>query len=93
LGIGRRTFLLFIKELYTLGLTVNAGKEASFIEAPRQRNKVTENEQIKDGRGSELWNDKPNKKRQKDMDARWTKKISTRFLAIKTTLNRMEKAS
>ncbi len=38
---------------------------------------------IKKGRGEELWNDKPNKKRHKDIDARWTKKITRRFTGIK----------
>ena len=42
--------------------------------APRQRNSREENNQIKEGKGSELWNDKPHKKCHKDVDARWTKK-------------------
>jgi len=63
------------------GLFVNEGKivDASFVEVPRQRNKKDENEKIivrlrsltKSGEGSELWNDNPYKKRQKDIDARW----------------------
>ena len=49
-------------------------KDASFVLAPRQRNSRDENNQIKEGKGSELWNDKPHKKCHKDVDARWTKK-------------------
>jgi len=55
---------------------MNQGKmvDASFTVAPRQRNTREENQQIKDGRGDELWNDQPNKKKHKDIDARWTQK-------------------
>ena len=58
--------------------------DGSFVEVPRQRNTREENRLIKEGRGGELWNPeegdteekkrKANKKRQKDTDARWTKK-------------------
>lgn len=59
--------------------------DGSFVEAPRQRNTREENKQIKEDRGDELWNPeegdtegekkrKANKKRQKDIDARWVKK-------------------
>lgn len=40
--------------------------DASFTVAPRQRNTREENQQIKDGRGDELWNDQPNKKKHKE---------------------------
>jgi len=51
---------------------MNEGKmvDASFTVAPRQRNKREENRIINEGRGDELWNDKPNRKRNKDTDAR-----------------------
>jgi hypothetical protein len=44
---------LFLEELEKLNLVVNEGKiiDASFVELPRQRNKVSENEQIKEGKG------------------------------------------
>ena len=48
--------------------------DASFVEAPRQRNSREENKQIKSGKGKDLWNDKPHKKCHKDVEARWTKK-------------------
>ena len=38
---------------------------------------------IKAGKGNELWNDKPNKKRHKDIDARWTKKNKETFYGYK----------
>jgi IS5 family transposase len=88
LGIVKYLFDLFTKSLNELGLIVNEGKivDASFIEVPKQRNSIEKNKQIKEGHGDELWNDKPNKKRQKDIDARWTKKNIKITLAIKNTL-------
>ena len=42
--------------------------DASFVLAPKQRNSRAENNQIKQGKGSDLWKDKPRKKCQKDID-------------------------
>lgn len=58
------------------GLPFNEGKiiDATFVEAPRQRNTHAENKQIAEGKGDDLWKDKPHKKSHKDIDARWTKK-------------------
>lgn len=69
-------FDLFLKELEQLGLVVNEGKiiDASFIEVPKQRNTRAENKQIKNGERPESFDENPNKKEQKDLDARWTKK-------------------
>jgi IS5 family transposase len=65
---------LFGSQLERLGLIVNEGKiiDASFVEAPKQRNAKDKNKLIKEGKGGELWTEQPNKKRQKDIDARWT---------------------
>lgn len=78
-------FNLFIKELEKLGLIVNQGKivDASFIEVPRQRNSKEENEQIKKGETPESFENNPNKKRQKDIDAKWTKKGSENYYGYK----------
>ena len=67
------------------GLFVNEGKiiDASFVEVPRQRNRREENEKIKQGEGSSLWEDNPHKKRQKDVDARWTEKNGQKFYGYK----------
>ena len=58
------------------GLVFTEGKiiDASFVEAPRQRNTREENRKIKDGEGDALWKDNDNKRSHKDIDARWTKK-------------------
>jgi IS5 family transposase len=68
-----------------LGLFVNEGKivDASFVEVPRQRNNKEENEKIKNGEGSELWNDKPRQRSQKDTDARWTEKNKQKYYGYK----------
>jgi IS5 family transposase len=46
--------------------------DASIVPVARQRNSRDENKQIKDGHIPDEWGE--NKKRQKDTDARWTKK-------------------
>lgn len=44
------------------------------VSAPRQRNSREDNAKIKQGQVPEGWEDNPNMLRQKDLDARWTKK-------------------
>ena len=84
-GLVKEIFEQFRQYLETEGLIMNEGKmiDASFTVAPRQRNTREENKMIKEGRGDELWNDKPNKKRHKDIDARWTKKNNETFYGYK----------
>ena len=84
-GLVKEIFEQFRQYLETEGLIINEGKmiDASFTIAPRQRNTREENKMIKEGRGDELWNDKPNKKRHKDIDARWTKKNDETFYGYK----------
>ena len=73
--------------LDSLGLSFNEGKiiDATFVEAPRQRNTREENKQIKEGKGADLWQAeegdsekkkkrKAHKRSHKDIDASWTKK-------------------
>ncbi|MGK0315573.1 MAG: IS5 family transposase [Saprospiraceae bacterium] len=85
LGIVKELFDIFTSSLEDLGLIINEGKivDASFIEVPKQRNSREKNKQIKEEQGGELWNDKPNKKRQKDIDARWTKKNHQNYFGYK----------
>jgi len=84
-GLVEELFNEFRDYLEVKGLIMNEGKmiDASFTVAPRQRNTREENKMIKEGRGDELWNDKPNKKRHKDVDARWTKKNNETFYGYK----------
>ena len=84
-GLVEDIFSQFTKHLESKGFIMNEGKmvDASFTVAPRQRNTREENKKIKEGNGDELWNDKPNKKRHKDIDARWTKKNGETFFGYK----------
>ena len=86
LDLVKALFDLFSKELNRLGLIVNKGKiiDASFVESPRQRNNRDDNKHIKQtGTSPKGWDDKPNKKRQKDIDARWTKKNFQNYYGYK----------
>lgn len=84
-GLVEDIFKQFTEFLESKNLIMNEGKmvDASFTIAPRQRNTREENKIIKEGRGDELWNDEPNKKRHKDIDARWTKKNNETFYGYK----------
>lgn len=84
-GLVEDIFSQFTNHLESKGLIMNEGKmvDASFTVAPRQRNTREENKKIKEGNGDGLWNDKPNKKRHKDIDARWAKKNGETFFGYK----------
>jgi len=55
--------------------------DGSFVKAPIQRNSKEENEKIKAGEVPDTWSD--NKKKQKDVDARWAKKGSKSYYGYK----------
>lgn len=86
-------FNSYLDKLKEKGLILNEGKiiDASFVTAPRQRNTRNENEEIKKGNGKNLWNDKPNKKNHKDIDARWTKKRGENYYGYKNHIKIDEK--
>lgn len=71
-------FIMFDAMLETQGLISHKGTivDATFVDAPRQRNSRDENKKIKDGEIPEEWEKPENapKLAQKDTDARWTKK-------------------
>lgn len=76
-GIEEKLFAAFHDKLEENELIVHEGKiiDASFVEMPKQRNNRQENKHIKENSSApEEWDDKPNKKRQKDVDAKWTQK-------------------
>ena len=77
-GVIKELFDLYERHLTQKGLITRSGSiiDASFVDAPRQRNTPEENRQIKEGRIPEEWRtpDNMNKLRQKDVDARWAKK-------------------
>ncbi len=84
-GLVEDLFEQFTSFLEEKELILNEGQlvDASFTVAPRQRNTREENKKIKNGEGDDLWNDKPNKKKHKDIDARWTKKNGETFYGYK----------
>jgi IS5 family transposase len=57
--------------------------DASFIEVPRQRNRREENEQIKEGQTPPPWKGQSHKLRQKDVEARWSRKNEQTFYGYK----------
>ena len=61
--------------------------DASIVPVPKQRNSREENEKIKAGETPKDWDDKPHKKRQKDVDARWTKKHGKSHYGYKNHIN------
>jgi len=73
-GKAQELFELFTKQMEQIGVITRTGSiiDASFVDVPKQRNKRDENEKIKNGENPDDWS--KNKTRQKDMDARWTKK-------------------
>ena len=64
----------FDNHLDELGFQASKGQivDASIVPAPRQRNSREENEAIREGNPPTDWSEA--KRRQKDVDARWTKK-------------------
>jgi IS5 family transposase len=84
-GLDKELFDLFTRLLDKYGLIAHEGKivDASFVETPRQRNSREENKKIKNGEVPQEWDKHPAKKRQKDTDARWTKKNNENHFGYK----------
>ena len=83
----KELFDLFTRLMEEQGVITRRGSiiDAAFADAPRQRNTRDENEKIKEGETPEDWKraDKKAKLRQKDTDARWTKKNGVRHFGYK----------
>ncbi len=79
-GAAEELFELFNRQLEEQDIITHAGTivDATFVDAPRQRNTREENKTIKNGEIPEEWKQDDAKTRhkcaQKDTDARWTKK-------------------
>lgn len=88
LGLIDKLFDRFLLELHTLGLIVNQGRiiDASFIEVPKQRNSREDNKTIKEGGIPENISQNPNRKAQKDTDARWTTKSNIHYFGYKNNI-------
>lgn len=84
-------FARFHEQLAARGYVARAGQmiDAIFVEVPRQRNTREENARIKTGATPAGWQ-QPSKKamlRQKDIDARWTKKNNENYYGFKNHIN------
>lgn len=80
----KQLFELFFAEMKQRGLKCSQGKlvDATFQEAPRQRNMPEENKTIKEtGKAPKVWSEK--KKAHKDIDATWAKKRDERHYGYK----------
>ena len=78
-------FSSFHAALEARGMFARRGQmvDATFVEVARQRNSREDNAKIKAGEVPERWQDQPSKARQKDVDARWTKKNGERYYGYK----------
>ena len=84
-----KLFDRFDQHLGAQGYIARGGQivDATIVAGPRQRNTREENEAIKRGQTPEDWEKHPAKDRQKDKDARWTKKHGKSFYGYKNHVN------
>ena len=88
-GIIDQLFIDYCKELEEKGIITHTGTiiDATFVDAPRQRNTREENETIKSGEVPKEWKENTPKAKhklaQKDTDARWTKKNNEKHYGYK----------
>ena len=93
-GLIERLFDRFDQHLAAKGYIARGGQmvDATMVPVPTQRNSRDENEAVKAGRIPEEWDNKPAKLRQKDRDARWTKRHGRSFFGYKNHVNADAKA-
>ena len=78
-------FAILHGALEVMGMFARKGQmvDATFVEVARQRNSREDNATIKAGGVPAGWRNQPHKARQKDVDARWTKKNGERYYGCK----------
>jgi IS5 family transposase len=88
-GLIAKLFERFGQHLEASGYIARGGQmvDATIVPVPRQRNSRDDNEQVKAGTTPEDWKKHPAKNRQKDKDARWTKKNGVSFFGYKNHVN------
>jgi IS5 family transposase len=88
-GVVETLFTQFDTYLAGQGLQARGGQliDASLIPVPKQRNTREENATVKAGDCPKDWDAQPAKRRQKDTDARWTKKHGTSHFGYKNHVN------
>src|SRR6516162_3327665 len=88
-GLIEKLFDRFDQHLAAKGYMARGGQiiDASIVPVPTQRNSRDENAELQAGRTPAGWKQKPAKVRQKDCDARWTKKHGRSFFGYKNHVN------
>jgi IS5 family transposase len=88
-GLIETLFERFGQHLEAKGYIARGGQmvDATIVPVPQQRNTREENEAVKAGQTPEHWEQKPAKNRQKDKDARWTKKHGKSLFGYKNHVN------
>ena len=88
-GLIEKLFERFDQHLAANGYIARGGQiiDASIVPVPTQRNSRDENDQLRAGRTPAGWKQKLAKLRQKDRDARWTKKHDRSFFGYKNHVN------
>jgi IS5 family transposase len=86
-GLVEKLFERFGQHLEAKGYIARDGQmvDATIVPVPKQRNSRDENDEVKAGKTPEEW--EPAKNRQKDKDARWTKKHGKSFYGYKNHVN------
>ena len=88
-GVIEALFETFDGYLKDQGYVAPGGQiiDASIVAVPKQRNSREENARIKAGETPAGWEDKPAKRRQKDVEARWTKISTARAITVTRTMS------
>ncbi|MHA6327083.1 IS5 family transposase [Roseivivax sp. CAU 1753] len=88
-GMVETLFKQFDGYLARQGYIARGGQilDASIFPVPRNHNRREENKAVKNGEVPEEWADKPAKRSQKDVDARWTKKHGKSHCGYKNHVN------
>jgi transposase, IS5 family len=88
-GLIETLFRRFGHYLEAKGYIARGGQmiDATIVPVPKNRNTKEENEAVKAGRPPQEWAKNPAKNRQKDKDARWTKKHGKSFYGYKNHVN------
>lgn len=88
-GLMDGLFTAFDRDLNARGYRAQKGMviDARIVEVPKQRNTRGENDVIKQGLVPADWPDQPAKLRQKDVEARWTKKRGHSYYGYKNHIN------
>src|SRR5476651_2257422 len=88
-GLIEKLFERFGQYLEAKGYVARGGQmiDATIVPVPKQRNSRDENEDVKAGKTPGAWKKDPPKNRQKDKDARWTRKHGKSFYGYKNHVN------